>query len=193
MLDVLGGMFPNFVNHGYARVLDCFGLDRRGFRRPDRFGGRRRSGLGRRGRLLQTDRGRRSCRSLRSRAISHHLRRFNRRRFGGHRMTPQFEPDVIAATSRHHSESIANASRTRNLVLNRADVLEGVPLILRKNLRDHAEHGVWREHARGKLDLSPRERPAVGVHRRRRGHHVRLFAHVHHECVAVEPDDCVEQ
>ena len=56
-----------------------------------------------------------------------------------------------------------------------------------------AKHGVGRQNLGRQLHLSPGERTAVGTHRRRGRDDVRLLADVHHERVAFEANNGVEQ
>jgi hypothetical protein len=59
-------------------------------------------------------------------------------------------------------------------------------------LAEHTRDRIRRQDAGGQLDLSPGERPAELVPRFGCGDHVRFFADVHYERVAVEPHNRVE-
>ena len=78
-------------------------------------------------------------------------------------------------------------------MFDRAELGQRLLLISGQNLSEHARYRIERQHARRQLDLPPRERSSIRVHRRRRRDDVRLLADVHHERVTFETNDCVEQ
>ncbi len=108
-------------------------------------------------------------------------------------LAPDLDPHVLSAPRGDDGEAIEDAVGRKDLVLDRAHLVEGALLIDRQNLGEHARDRVEGEHARRQLHLAPGERAAVGVHRRGRRDDVRLFADVHDERVAFEANDGVEQ
>ena len=108
------------------------------------------------------------------------------------RTLPHLQPHVVAGARRDHTEARV-APLGLEIMFDRAELFERLPLIERHDLSEHAEDGFGREHARRQINLPPQERTSVLAHGRRRGHHVRLLADVQDQRVPVQADDRVEQ
>ena len=64
-----------------------------------------------------------------------------------HRLAPNLDPDILAAARGDDGEPVEDAIGREDLVLDCAHLVQGAALIGRKNLRQHARHGVERQHA----------------------------------------------
>ena len=107
---------------------------------------------------------------------------------GGHHIivrcppASDFHPDVVAAARGDHGEMLVpKLCLRRHLVLNGAELVERLLGFSGQQLLDDARDCLERQHAGGEFHLPGR------------CNHVRLFADMDHEGVAVEPDDGLEQ
>ena len=83
---------------------------------------------------------------------------------GGVRLAAHLDPHILSASCGDDGESIEDAVGRKDLVLDRAELVERALLIGRQDLGEHARHRVERQHARRQLHLSPGERTAIRVH-----------------------------
>ncbi len=98
-------------------------------------------------------------------------------------MTPaNLDPDVVAAPGGDNRELLSGKlSRSGQLVLDGAELVERLLQLDGQKLRDDAVHGFEREPFAGQLHLAGRR------------HHVRFVAGMHHQRFPVDADDGLEQ
>jgi len=95
---------------------------------------------------------------------------------------PHLDPHVIAAARGNDREMLTGElRRRRQLVLDRAELVERILKLDRQELSDDAVDSLQCEAAACELNLA------------RRRHHVRLVASVDHHCVAIDLDDGLEE